>query len=90
MLKRIVPLVLAVFCALALVSAASAARGMKLGIYDDAQTLGNTSPAFAQYGELRVQVVRVGLSWRAASPSMPGVGTFRIQTRIPGDSTTPS
>ena len=78
MLKRIVPLVLAVFCALALVSAASAARGMKLGIYDDAQTLGNTLPAFAQYGELQVQVVRVGLSWRAASPSkLVYLGTVR-------------
>ena len=62
---------------------------MKLGIYDDAQTLGNTPPAFAQYGELRVQVVRVGLSWRAASPSMPGVGNLRIQNRMSGDSMTP-
>ncbi len=76
MLKRIVPLLLAVFCALALVSAASAARGMKLGIYDDAQTLGNTSQAFAQFSELRAQVVRVTLNWRDASPTKPAFGTF--------------
>jgi hypothetical protein len=80
MLKRIVPLWLAVFCALVLVSAASAARGMKLGIYDDAQTLGNTGPAFAQLAELRVQIVRVGLSWRDAAPTKPAAGTFRDPT----------
>jgi hypothetical protein len=76
MLKRIVPLLLAVFCALVLVSAASAARGMKLGIYDSAQALGNTSQAFGQFSELRVQVVRVTLNWRDVSLTKPAFGTF--------------
>ena len=76
MLKRIVPLVLAVFCALALVSAASAARGMKLGIYDSAQAVGNTDQAFTQFSELRAQVVRVTLNWRDIAPTKPALGTF--------------
>jgi hypothetical protein len=76
MLKRIVPLLLAVFCALVLVSAASAARGMKLGIYDSAQALGNTSQAFGQFSELRMQVVRVTLNWRDVSLTKPAFGTF--------------
>ena len=76
MLKRILPLLLAVFCALALVSAASAARGMKLGIYDSAQALGNTSQAFQQFSELRAQVVRVTLNWRDVSLTKPAFGTF--------------
>ncbi len=76
MLKRTVPLLLAVFCALVLVSAASAARGMKLGIYDSAQALGNTGQAFQQFSELRAQVVRVTLNWRDVSPTKPALGTF--------------
>ena len=76
MLKRIVPPLLAVFCALVLVSAASAARGMKLGIYDSAQALGNTGPAFQQFSELRAQVVRVTLNWRDVAPTKPALGTF--------------
>jgi hypothetical protein len=76
MLKRIVPLSLAVFCALALASAASAARGMKLGIYDSAQAVGNTTQAFDQFSDLRAQVVRVTLNWRDVAPTKPLVGRF--------------
>jgi hypothetical protein len=76
MLKTTVALVLACTLAAALASGALASRRMKLGIYDDAQTIGNTGPAFTQLSELRVQVVRVGLSWRASAPSKPDAGTF--------------
>ena len=76
MLKRTVPLMLAVLCALVLVSAASAARGMKLGIYDSAQAVGNTNQAFAQFSELRLQVVRVTLNWRDVAPTRPAAGTY--------------
>jgi len=74
--KRIAALTLALTCALAVASAASAAPGMKLGIYDDAQTIGNTNQAFEQLSELRTQVVRVTLDWRIASPTRPAPGTF--------------
>jgi hypothetical protein len=74
--KRIAALMLACTCALAVASAASAAPGMKVGIYDDAQTIGNTNQAFDQLSELRTQVVRVTLNWREAAPTRPVSGLF--------------
>ena len=74
--KRIAALTLVCAYALAVSSAASAAPGMKLGIYDDAQTIGNTNQAFDQLSELRTQIVRVTLDWRAAAPTKPAAGTF--------------
>ena len=80
MLKRIAVLTLACTCALAAASAASAARGMKLGIYDDAQTIGNTAQVFTQLEDIRTQVVRVTLDWRKVAPTQPAVGTFNLPT----------
>lgn len=77
MLTRIAALTLACTCALVVTSAAAAAPGMKLGIYDDAQTVfGNTNQTFDQLNELQTQVVRVTLNWSIAAPTRPAPGMF--------------
>jgi hypothetical protein len=61
-----VSLVLALLaCALtlALPTSASASKGLVLGVFDDASTLAPTDEAFPVLQSLRVQVVRVTLTW---------------------------
>jgi hypothetical protein len=53
--------------ALVAVPAASGARGMLVGLYDEPQTLGNPTRAFPLMRTLRTQVVRVNLYWGSAS-----------------------
>jgi hypothetical protein len=64
--------VAAVVVALISVSAATASPSIKLGIYDDAQTLFSPSMAIPDYQTLGVQVLRIQLRWdqvAAAAPS---------------------
>jgi hypothetical protein len=53
------------------VPAASAAPGMLIGMLDDANTLGDPAATFPVLSSLKVQVVRMTLSWRAAAPTQP-------------------
>jgi hypothetical protein len=53
------------------VPAASASPTIKLGILDDAQTLNAPGPAFAEYQNLGVQVVRITLRWDQIAPARP-------------------
>ena len=52
-------------------AAASAAPGFKLGLFDDSQTFGNTSEAFANYGALGVDVLRITMHWNDVAPTRP-------------------
>ena len=61
--------------------AASASRGLLVGILDDANTLNFPTQTFATYGALHAQVARVNLSWRAVAPTRPA---------RPGDPTDPA
>jgi hypothetical protein len=44
---------------------------MLVGILDDANALGDPGTTFPVFKELRVQVVRLTLSWRAVAPTQP-------------------
>jgi hypothetical protein len=50
---------------------AHASLGMQLGIFDDAQTLGDPATTFATLKKLHVQVVRITLDWRTVAPRRP-------------------
>jgi hypothetical protein len=53
------------------VPAASASRGLLVGILDDANTLNFPTQTFATLGSLHAQVARMNLSWRAVAPTRP-------------------
>jgi hypothetical protein len=55
------------------VPAASAAPGIKLGIFDDAQTLNSPGTAFPDYANLGVQVLRINLLWHEVAPTAPAI-----------------
>jgi len=57
--------------ALLAVPAASASRGLLVGILDDANTLNFPTQTFATFGALHAQVARLNLSWRAVAPTRP-------------------
>jgi hypothetical protein len=74
------------------VPAASAAPGIKLGIFDDAQTLNSPGTAFLDYANLGVQVLRINLRWDqvaptapAGDPSNPGSGSYDQSKWLPYD-----
>lgn len=67
--------------ALLVVPAASASRGLLVGILDDANTLNFPEQTFPTFAELHARVARLNLSWRAVAPTRP--------TR-PGDPTDPA
>lgn len=74
-------------CALSLgafaTSTASAAPGMQIGVFDDAQVLyGNPDQTFATLKDLRVQTIRVSLYW--------GFGATAIAPRKPASPTNPA
>jgi hypothetical protein len=54
------------------VQAAQAARGMLIGIQDDALTLrGNPTSTFGTLRQLRVQIIRINLNWNDVAPRRP-------------------
>jgi hypothetical protein len=54
------------------VPAAQGARGMLVGIQDDAMTLrGNPTFTFGMLKQLRVQIVRINLNWNEVAPRRP-------------------
>jgi hypothetical protein len=54
------------------VPAAQSARGMLIGIQDDAMTLrGNPTFTFDMLKQLRVQIVRINLNWNDVAPRRP-------------------
>jgi hypothetical protein len=53
------------------VPAASASRGLLVGVLDDANTLNFPQPTFATLAQLHAQVARLNLSWRAVAPTRP-------------------
>ena len=72
MCKRVGLLAAAVAAAALLaVPAASASRGLLVGILDDANTLNFPTQTFATFGALHAQVARLNLSWRAVAPTRP-------------------
>src|ERR671929_195533 len=63
-MKRFALLSLAVACLACLAPAAALpARGMLVGLFDEAETLGNPDEAFPVLKTLRVQIVRSNLYW---------------------------
>ena len=78
-------LVLAVAVAAAVVAATAepgaASRFLRVGIYDESQTLYTPSPAFALFRELKVQQVRLNLYWG---------GRLGVATRRPASATNPN
>jgi len=80
--RRVVLLAASVAVAAVLaVPAASASRGLLVGILDDANTLNFPTQTFATLAALHAQVARVNLSWRAVAPTRPA---------RPGDPTDPA
>jgi len=71
--SRIGVLVAIAFVAVGLsVPAAQAARGMLIGLQDDAMTLrGNPTFTFGMLKQLRVQIVRINLNWNEVAPRRP-------------------
>jgi Glycosyl hydrolase catalytic core len=54
------------------VPAAQGARGMLIGVQDDAMTLrGNPTFTFGTLKQLRVQIVRINLNWNEVAPRRP-------------------
>ena len=51
--------------------AASASRGLLVGVLDDANTLNFPTQTFATLGALHAKVARLNLSWRAVAPTRP-------------------
>jgi hypothetical protein len=73
--------------ALVAVPAASGAKGMLVGIYDEPETFGNPGKAFPLMRTLRTQVVRVNLYWGSAF-GRAGTG-LGVAKRRPADATNP-
>jgi hypothetical protein len=71
--RRIGVLVAIAFVAVGLsVPAAQGARGMLIGIQDDAMTLrGNPTFTFGTLKQLRVQIIRINLNWNDVAPRRP-------------------
>ena len=64
-------------------STSSAANGMQVGFFDDAQTLfGDPAQSFAQLKDLRTQIVRVSLYW--------GYGPLAVAKKRPANPTNPA
>ncbi|MFQ5425678.1 MAG: glycosyl hydrolase [Gaiellales bacterium] len=63
--------IVACTAALVLPSASSASSSLLFGLFDDSETFGNTSEAFARYQELQAQVLRITVRWDQVAPTRP-------------------
>jgi hypothetical protein len=69
--RQLVGLAAAALSALLVAAPADASGRLKIGIYEEALTLGNPDVGFAYLQELRPQVLRLNLYWNKVAPSRP-------------------
>jgi hypothetical protein len=69
--RRLAALFLAALVAAAAASTADASKRLKIGIYEEALTLGNPDVGFPYLEELRPQVLRLNLNWYEVAPTRP-------------------
>ena len=69
---RLLLLTAAALVVLAVAAPANASGRLKIGVYEEALTLGNPDVGFAYLQELRPQVLRLNLNWYQVAPTRPG------------------
>lgn len=69
---RFLLLTAAALVVLAVAAPANASGRLKIGVYEEALTLGNPNAGFPYLHELRPQVLRLNLNWYQVAPTRPG------------------
>jgi hypothetical protein len=69
--RQLVVLAAVALGTLVVVAPANASGRLKIGIYEEALTLGNPNAGFGYLEQLRPQVLRLNLNWNQVAPSRP-------------------